>query len=451
MVFALLLVQLWLPSPARAADAALFRLFLLNGDTITSYGEFARVDDRVIFSMPVGGSPAEPRLQVVSLPAGMIDWTRTDRHVASARSQRYAETRGEEDFRAVTGEVARVLGQIALTTDRTQALAIAEQARRTLTDWPRTHFGYRQEEVRDVIGVLDSAITQLRGGNGGFALSLVAIVEPIPAEPVAGMPDLGEQLSQILRVISMTAPAADRMALLQSAAALLDEARVIPGVDVGSVRRKIGAEIRQELADDARYARLTRDVTAAARKAASEGNVSRVQKILASVRNRDVDLGLRRPEVVLAIHATVLAQVDAARQLRLLRDRWQLRQSLYSEYQHSVGSPVVQLTRVRPELEAIRALEGPAARTLQNLRSRLSGGAERLSRLVVPEDLRSTHDLLITAWRFAENAVRIRHDAVMSGNLGTAREASSAAAGALMMLGKAQQEIRSYLEPPRLP
>ena len=58
------------PCAAARRDAALFRLFLLNGDTLISYGEFARVDDRVIFSMPVGGSADEPRLQVVTLPAG---------------------------------------------------------------------------------------------------------------------------------------------------------------------------------------------------------------------------------------------------------------------------------------------------------------------------------------------------------------------------------------------
>ena len=39
------------------------------------------------------------------------------------------------------------------------------------------------------------------------------------------------------------------------------------------------------------------------------------------------------------------------------------------------------------------------------LRSRLAGGADRLQRLTVPEELRGTHDLLVSAWRFAETAV----------------------------------------------
>ena len=40
-----------------AADATLFRVFLRDGASLVSYGEFARVGDQVVFSMPVGGGP----------------------------------------------------------------------------------------------------------------------------------------------------------------------------------------------------------------------------------------------------------------------------------------------------------------------------------------------------------------------------------------------------------
>jgi hypothetical protein len=449
------LVLLAMALPVRAvSDAALFRLFLLNGETVTSYGEFARIDDRVIFSMPVGGSADEPRLQVVTLPAGMIDWARTERHVDSSRFQRYAAARGDEDFRRLTNDVARVLNQIALTTDRREALAIAEQARRTLADWPRAHFGYRQDEVRDVIGVLDNAISALRGTSGvpAFELSLVATREPIAVEPLAQMPSPREQIDQIFRVVSMTSQATERVALLQSAIALLNEAgAALPGVDVAALRRSAETRIRQELTIDARYARLVKDVSAAARRFAANGRIADTERLLGEIQKRDARLGRQRPEVVLALQASVQVHADSARRLRLLRDRWKLRQSLYSEYQRSVGSQLTQLARSRPQLEAIRSLEGPELAPLQTLRTRLSGGAERLTRLTVPEDLKPAHNLLVSAWRFAENAARVRYEAVASGNLGTAREASSAAAGALMMLSRAQEEIRSFLEPPRLP
>jgi hypothetical protein len=85
------------------------------------------------------------------------------------------------------------------------------------------------------------------------------------------------------------------------------------------------------------------------------------------------------------------------------------------------------------------------------LRSQLSGGAQRLERLKVIEDLRPAHDLIVNAWRFAEHAADVRYAAVTSGNVNTAWEASSAAAGALMMLGRAQDSIHTLLEPPHLP
>jgi hypothetical protein len=69
---------------------------------------------------------------------------------------------------------------------------------------------------------------------------------------------------------------------------------------------------------------------------------------------------------------------------------------------------------------------------------------------LVPEYLRSTHELVISAWRFAETAAAGRLKAVSSADIGTAWEASSAAAGALMMLSQAQKELLTLTEPPKL-
>ena len=59
------------PRRRGAADATLFRLFLTDGTSLVSFGEYARVADRVIFSMPVGGPIDQPRLHVVTLPASV--------------------------------------------------------------------------------------------------------------------------------------------------------------------------------------------------------------------------------------------------------------------------------------------------------------------------------------------------------------------------------------------
>jgi hypothetical protein len=447
------LVSVACASAASAADATLFRIFLRDGAVLVSYGEFSRVEDRVIFSMPVGGGADEPRLQVVWVAADAVDWPRTERYANSARFQQYAQTRGEEDFRALNDDVARVLNEIAVTTDRARAMELASRARAALATWPLTHQGYRQDDVREIVGLIDEAIAGLRASAGqtSFELSLVASLPAPDLEPMLGMPTPAEQLDQVIRLASLTTQPSDRLMLLQTARAMLDEgsAAIIP--NAAALRESLEIRIKGELDVERRYADLSRRLVKAAEREAARARVTGVEKVLARIDHEDQRLGRRRPDVVAALRATIAANLNAARELRLRRDQWLLRQDVYQDYQRMIGSQFIGLVKARGSLEAIRRLDGPKLGTLQSLRSRLSGGAERLERLRVPDELQGTHDLIVGAWRFAENATRHRVDAVASGNLARAWEASSAAAGALMMLTRAQQNIREMLELPRLP
>jgi hypothetical protein len=61
---------------AAAEDATLLRVFLNDGTSLVSYGEPARVGDRVVFSMPTGAGPSPP-LQLIDIPASRVNWDRT--------------------------------------------------------------------------------------------------------------------------------------------------------------------------------------------------------------------------------------------------------------------------------------------------------------------------------------------------------------------------------------
>jgi hypothetical protein len=437
--------------PAYAeSDVTLFRLYMLDGSVLTSYGEFARVNDSVVFSMPVGGRPEEPRIHVTSVKATLVDWPRTDRYSASARYQRYAETRGEEEFRILSNEVAVALNDIALSSNRQQALALAESVRRMVADWPRTHYGYRQSDVREILSVLDQAISSLRiaAGATSFELSLVAMADAPELEPVAKMPNARQQLDEILYVASKTR-GAERVTLLQSGLTLLSESGTTLS-DSSALRREIESQIRAELTTDRKYASLSQKVVTQAKTHASRASITQIERLINRIPREDAKLGGQRPEMVQAMNTAVQSQLFAARRLRLQRDQWLLRQSAYREYQRSVGASLLLLVKNQNSLEAIRTLEGPPPDRLLALRQQLSGGAARLERLRTPDYLQSTHELLVGAWRFAENATRSRYEAIEKANAAAAWEASSAAAGALMMLGRAQAEIRLLLEPPRL-
>jgi hypothetical protein len=435
-----------------ATEAMLFRLFLTDGTSIISYGEFARVEDQVIFSMVMGGRD-EPRLYAATLPANIIDWDRTSRQASSTRYQWYAATRGEDDFLRLSNDVAAVINQVLATNDRERAIEAAQRARATLADWPRDHFGYRQRDVREILSFLDEAISDLRvaAGMTAFDVALVADIPDVVLEPLETMPPLRLQIDQAFRVAALTERPSERVALLQSALLLLDEAEgIIPRAESLPLRRLAIERIREEQAIDKRYFDWSRRLMEAATRSAAKAKIGDVQLVLDRIPREDERLGRRRPDVVQALHASVQSRLEDARQLRLMRDRWEIRVALYQNYQRSVGGQMIQLVKTQPALEAIRRLDGPPPEALIELQARLSGGAERLDRLRPPTDLEAAHSMLVGAWRFAENAVKGRYEAARVGNVTTAWEASSSAAGALMLLSRVQQEIRQLLEPPAL-
>src|SRR5687768_16006059 len=67
---------------AESANAALFRIFLSDGTSLVSFGEFARVGDRVVFSVPLGEG-SDPRLHLVSIPETTVNWQRTNEYAAA--------------------------------------------------------------------------------------------------------------------------------------------------------------------------------------------------------------------------------------------------------------------------------------------------------------------------------------------------------------------------------
>lgn len=205
-----------------AADPALFRIFLKDGTALVSYGEFARVGDRVVFTMPVG----EHRQQLATVGAGEVDWTRTDGYTYSVRAGHYAATLGESDYAFMSTRIARALTEIAQGGNPSDQLRQAEDARRELAEWPARHFGYKADEIRETLGVLDEVIAGLRAKTSStrFDISLVAGVVPPPTVPLLAKPSLQESIAQVLRLATLADSPAERVELLRTADAALDAA-----------------------------------------------------------------------------------------------------------------------------------------------------------------------------------------------------------------------------------
>jgi hypothetical protein len=440
------------PAAGQAGDFSLFRIILRDGTAVASYGEYARVADRIIFSMPIGEIGRNPTLQLVDLPASAVDWESTERYAESTRFAHYVATRAEADFAAFTGQISELLRELALIKDPGRRIEIAETARRQLADWPRTHYGYRSKDIREIGSLLDETVSQLRAEAGAryFDLSLVATTEP-PSVPLLPDPTPAQTIEQALAVAQASDVPAERRSMLQSVVSYLDgwtSARSTPWAQYA--RSRAITSLNAELETEQAYSTLTRRSLAEASRFAARADVGGLEALGSRIRRDDERLGRKRPNEVKALLDAIEDRLDAARRLRLARDRWALRAGLYRKYGQEVGSIIDQLTRIRPALEQIRALAGPDASALSRATRRATQAGDRIKKIVPPTDLAGVHTLLESAASLARQAARARTEAVASGDIQRAWDASSAAAGSLMLLAEARAELQRALKPPEL-
>lgn len=438
---------------AEGPDATIFRVVLTNGTAVVSYGEYARVGDRVIFSMPIGKLSPQPRLHLVSLPMSAVDWPTTERYAESARYSRYAATRGESDFALLSGEVAQVLNTIALTTDPVRRLEIAEGARRILAEWPKTHFGYRAGDVAQILALLDEAISEFRAAVGAtqFDLNFVATVAAPQLAPLLPDPSPAASLEQALSVARASDVPAERLSLLSSIAAELDAARdALPASWVTRTRALVRDEMALEFHVEAAYANLSREMMKSASAYAARADVRGIETVLVKIRDRDRQLGRKRQEQINGLLRAVAARLDAARRLRLARDQWTLRSSIYRGYRGSVNDIIKRLGRAQSRLQDIRTLAGPSAPALAKLSDAIMKVGRELAVVAPPEECKAVHALLTNAVQLAETAVRVRREAVASGSLRTAWDASAAAAGSMMLFSRARTDMEALVQAPQL-
>ena len=440
---------------APAADGAtLLRVFLVDGTSLVSYGEPARVGDRVIFSMPTAATP-NPPLHLVNLPIARVDWDRTSRYAATARASHYVETQAENDYAALSNDVASTLNEVAATAEPSQRLAIVQRARQTLADWPHTHYNYRAAEVRQLLGMLDEAIADLQASRspGRFALTLSAFTDP-PAivEPLLPPPatprDAIEQMLMAARSVDMSA---ERTSLLATAVAAIDRnPSALPSAWAAQTRRDAQAGIARELRLDRSYRTLSARMMALAGWRAKQADVRGIERVLTVIQRRDALLGNKRPEAVNSLIDAVRAKLDAARQLQLARDRYALRAPMLAQYRVAIGAPMELFAQLKPALESVKGLSGSGPSTLVNLHLIASRVVQRASAIQPPEELAAAHALLISAAQLAATAATIRREAALASSMTRAWDASSAAAGALMLGARARTDIQSLLKPPQL-
>jgi hypothetical protein len=450
--FATFLVVLFGCVPASVATAAdaptapIFRVFLKDGGTLVSYGEFARVSDRVVIPVPLGDVAGEPRLHVLTIPESAIDWERTETYAHAVRARRYAEGRGEDDFTLLAGQVTAALNQLVLTPDPARRLAMAEEARRNLAEWPKANYGYKAGEVAKLVQLFDEAIAELRAaaGHTQFDLSLVATTEPPPPLELMAPPDVQSSLELAFTAATLAVDPVEKTALMRELDYALRYApRSVPWVE--ALHRRVTDALAIEGKVDKAYTDLSTSLLKMAAARAAAADVRGLQAVITRALKSDDSLGRKRPGHMASLLATLDLRLDEARRLRLARDAWAARVVLIKEYGEAIAAPVERLRSFRKWLDHIRDLSGPDPRYLRPLQDRARLAQLELGGVTPPVEARTAHQLFVSALHMTRNAALLRWNAVSSNDNKLAWDASAAASGAITLAEQAAGELQRLI------
>jgi hypothetical protein len=197
------------------------------------------------------------------------------------------------------------------------------------------------------------------------------------------------------------------------------------------------------------YELLTRDTLQTAERHARAADVTAVERVIRRALSEDDRLGQRRPQEMASLLAMLDGKLDAARRLRLARDNWAARTEQLRGYRAAIAEPVTIMRTSRDSLDQIRRLAGPSRARLSRLATRTARALALVNAVVAPAEGAGVHGLLKNAIQLASRAAESRRRAVASGDMQPAWEASTAAAGALMLFDRASEDLKDLNTAPK--
>ena len=431
------------------ASRVLFRVFLSDGRVLASYGEWARVEDRVIFSIPTRLTSDPVELHLVNIASERVDWPRTELYAESVRAVAYAETRGEADFGRFSADLAKALNDVSRIADPGVRLATAERARQSLADWPASHYGYRIGEVRQALDVLDEIISQLRiaVGQTRFDLSLSAPLA-VPPPPPLPPPTDAELVEQLVAAASLSDTPGERVTLLQSVLRLLDRAvGLLPDEWAHRVSQSAMGDLERDREIERAYADLRQRALDDALKLARKGDHRDFERLRDRVKDEGRRLGGPRAGEVAALLATIDLRANAVLQAHG-RKQWEKREVAYRRYRRAMNGSLKAFRAATVSLDQVKTQSGPPLHAIAPVSKRLAGALRKVAKVVPPADLGTAHGLVWSALELAGNALRLRSESVSFNSTDLAQRDSSAAAGAVMLYHRARADLATAMAPP---
>jgi hypothetical protein len=295
------------------------------------------------------------------------------------------------------------------------------------------------------------AETRAAAGIKNADLSLVANLAVPPSVPLMPAPSLRDTVEQALRAAVLAPDATERTSLLRGIDHVLADAGKAGAGWVAAVRPRVTGALAVEERAARGYDALTRESLQTAGRYAQAADVTGVERVMRRALSEDDRLGQRRPQEMASLLAMIDGKLDAARRLRLARDSWTARLDQWRRYNAALAEPLAIMWLSRNELDQIRRLAGPSPASLGRLSARLQKALTLVTAVVPPGEGAEAHGLLKTAVQLGSRAAASRQHAVLSRDMPKAWEASSAAAGALMLFDRASEDMKALQTPPKAP
>ncbi len=437
------------PNAVFAASATpIFRVFLKNGTALACWGEYARVGDRLVLTVPIGRG-ARAAYEFVSLPVDTVDLEKTERYAESVRAAQFAANRGKAEYAALTQALAAELTAISLLPPK-ERLARTQAARARLVAWAETSHGYRASDVDRLVQKLDASIVNLRvaAGETQFSLNLSGGARPVPPPKLRADPTTKETVELAVKAAMAVDSIDIRKKLLRRArttASILP--KNAPGVAelTGTIAREWAKALRVESA----YVKLDLDVRRLAESAVDRGDVRAIDALRERVTRTDRLLGHQRSPDIASLLETLDGMRERAAEQRLMLDAWDARRGALVGYQRALAHVIKVLDGLSVSLMAIKEMSGPPVTSLVTSWQQTEIVSGEFAQVKAPDDAAAAHVLFGLALEQAGIAVRGRMQAVDTRQLATARDAASAAEDALVRLAQAKSALAALLAPPK--
>jgi hypothetical protein len=372
-----------------------------------------------------------------------VDLERTSRYAEATRARRYAETRGPTDYSAISAAVTVALAEVEAEKDPKLRLQKAEEARAKLIAWPNDHFSYHAAEVRELAALFDDVIFDLRAAAGqGLSMSLMAGPVMPRRDPPLPPLTLEDSVRLAIAAAETTDVPEERIAILRAALSATG------GSGTDELRSVVSRRLVAELNADAAYAHLTTELTLRADAAMRRGDVRTVSALFEALPERDRALGGLRPAQLQQLRSRLAEMLDRTQAYRLELDHWSSVLNSFLAYERRIRPITSSLDGLTSVLTAIEHMSGPPFSRVAAASASFAAMADRLARVVPPDELLPVHSMLLSSLFAARQAAEQRSHAVSSANLSLARGASATAAGAILLFSQARADLLARLSPP---